>query len=493
MRRRDFLADMTATGLTLSASPLPAPAAESRPNFLIMMSDQHSPHVLGCYGDPIVQTPNLDRLARQGVVFEHAYDQAPVCVPAKTSFLTGQHPFQTRTWSNGDMLPSDTSTFAHSLGGAGYETTLAGHMHFLGPDQNHGFQNLMVGIPDPQWQNGGSLILAPFMAPGDQCDSKAGVTLAGPGNTASNVFSDAVADATAGFLRERAQKPGKPFCVVAGMLLPHPPFICSPQDWDYYRDKVTLPAVPPGYFEKLHPAMQAWRRHRGIEDLSPAEIRGARAGYYGMVAQLDRAIGRILDALRETGLDRSTVVIYSTDHGEMAGENGMWWKFNFYEGSVSVPLIISWPDHFSPGRRIREIVSHIDLRPTIEELSSGGNTGVSSGKSLLPLLQGKKAEWTNEAFSEYPMNPHGEPSMRMLRQDRWKLVHFDGMRPQLFDLEADPHEFQDLGDDPAHAEIREALHAKVLEGWSSGSLQDISKFPGKPFLWNDLRGVSGMT
>jgi choline-sulfatase len=467
VRRREFLVDLAASS-AVSASPAPAAPAstESRPNFLILMSDQHSPHVLGCYGDPVIVTPNLDGLAHRGVVFEHAYCQSPVSVPSKMSLLTGQHPFEHKTWSNGDMLPSDTTTFAHSLGAAGYETTLIGHMHFLGPDQWHGFQNLMVGMPGPQWP-GGSLILPPFMRAGAQCDSKQGVTLAGPGSTAYNVFSEDVATTTAGFLRAQAQKPGKPFCVLAGMLLPHPPFICSQNDWDTYRDRVTLPEVPPGYFEKLHPAMQAWRKNRGIEDLSATEIRAARAAYYGMVAQLDRAVGRVLDALRESGLDRNTVVIYTTDHGEMAGENGLWWKFNFYEGSVSVPLLISWPDRIRPGRRVREIVSHIDLRPTIEELCGAGNSGVAGGKSLLPLVEGKESAWANETFSEYPMNTHSEPSMRMVRQGRWKLVHFDGMRPQLFDLEADPHEFQDLGEDRAHAEIREKMHARVLAGWSS--------------------------
>jgi len=469
MNRRGFLTGVMAPGVgALGAQKSGARArnAGDQPNFLILISDQHNPHVLGCYGDKIVRTPNMDALAEKGVVFEHAYCASPLCVPSRMSFMTGMQPCETKVWGNGDILPSDVSTFAHCLGGLGYETALIGHMHFLGLDQWHGFDKLLVGLPGPQYPNGAPP-LPPSLMVGARCDSREAVTLAGPGRMAYGVFTEAVGKTTADYLRQKGKEKGRPFCAVAGMLLPHPPFICDKAEWDYYLDRVTLPQVPAGYFDKLHPAIKLWRKHRGIEDLTPDEIRRARAAYYSLVTQTDRQVGLALDALRETGLDKNTVVIYTSDHGEMAGENGMWWKFNFYEGSVSVPLIVSCPEKFQSGRRVKALASLTDVGPTLVDLASTEAMPGATGKSLAPLLRGEKTDRADEAFSEYSLTPHGESPMRMVRSGRWKLVHHEGQRPQLFDLESDPHELNDLAEDPAHAEVRKRLGERVLTGWSA--------------------------
>jgi len=178
-------------------------------------------------------------------------------------------------------------------------------------------------------------------------------------------------------------------------------------------------------------------------------------------------VGKVLDALGQAGLEQDTCVIYTSDHGEMAGENGMWWKTNFYEGAVTVPLIGSHPGRFRPGTRVREVVSLIDVSATLRDIAGTGPMPTSSGRSLVPLLEGRTTAWPNEALSELPAIDIGPiPAVRMIRKGTWKLVNFNGMRPQLFNLEQDPHEFWDLGSAPAYSKIRGELLAKSRQNWS---------------------------
>lgn len=471
MRRRNFLGMLAAPALPGSGPAQQGHAGNTkdRPNFLVLMSDQHSPHVLGCDGDKVVRTPNLDALAADGALFENAYCQSPVCVPSRMSFLTGQQPFEIKVWTNGDTLASDVSTFAHSLGAAGYETTLIGRMHFNGVDQWHGFEKRLVGSLSPIYPHI-SYPLPPRLLVGARGSSRESVRLAGPGKTAYQVYDAEVTKTTADFLRQKAKESDRPFCIVSGFVLPHCPYICSKEDWDYYLRRVTLPRIPQQFFENLHPAIKTWRKNRQTEYLTEEEILRARAGYYGLVTQFDRQVGLMMDALKATGLDKNTVVIYTTDHGEMAGEHGMWWKSNFYEAAVSVPLIISSPERFKPGRRVKEVVSLTDLGPTMVDLAGSDKMPEASGASLAPLLRAERVDWANEAFSEYAPSA-GVPAMRMVRSGKWKLVHYEGLRPQLFDLENDPDEFEDLGNSPGHTEIRNQLHERVLTAWSAEELK----------------------
>ena len=454
MNRRTFLGVAASGGAAAVAQP------GGQPNFLILLSDQHSPHVLGCYGDRVVQTPNLDRLASRGVLFEHAYCQAPLCVPSRMSFLTGLQPSQSRVWTNSDTLPSDIPTFAHALGAAGYQTALIGRMHFNGPDQRHGFDQRLVGDVTPAFPDRG-IPLTPQLLPGATNSSRLSVSIAGPGKTAYQVFDEDVTKATVDYLRGAASTK-RPFCAVSGFVLPHSPFVCPESFWRYYYDRVTAPPLPPGYLAALHPAIQTWRKARGVDDLTTEEIRRARAGYYGLVAQFDGMVGRILEALRESGMENDTVVVYTSDHGEMAGENGMWWKMNFYEGSVTVPLIVA-SSRFRPARRASETVSLVDIAPTLCELA-GAPQVQGSGKSLVPVLSGTATAPPTDALSELaPMGP--VPATRMIRRGKWKLVHFHGMRPQLFDLERDPREQHDLGESAEFRAVRDELTAAVMRDW----------------------------
>lgn len=472
VQRRQFLEILGASALgavvpTKVVASTRVPKSDPRPNILIIMADQHNPHVLGCYGDPIVKTPHLDALAASGVLFKNTYCQAPLCVPSRMSFLTARYPYQNRIWTNAGALPSQVCTFPYVLGAGGYETALIGRMHFLGLDQWHGFERRLVGSITPMLPNG-HWPLPPKLLIGAEGNSRAALDTAGPGKTAYQVYDEQVTDAAVQYLHQKATNNDRPFCAVVGYVLPHPPYICPKDLWLYYRDRVTVPPVPAGYFEHLHPAIRQWRKASGLVDLTSEEIRKARAGYYGLVTYHDSMIGRVLRSLEETpDLRRNTIIIYTSDHGDMAGENGMFWKSNLYQGSVTVPLIVACPDRFKAGQQRDEIVSLFDVGPTVVELGQAGPWPNAVGKSFAPLLSGRSTNWVNEAFSEFPQSSSGVPTARMIRSGKWKLVYFEGMRPQLFDLEADPHEFHDLGENPEYEQIRAKLVDKVLQGWSA--------------------------
>ncbi len=439
----------------------------SQPNILLMMSDQHSGQVLGCAGDPVVRTPNLDALAERGTMFESCHCAAPLCVPSRMTMLTGRHCSEIGVWSNNCHLASDIPTFCHALGIAGYETVLCGRMHFVGPDQRHGFQSRIMGDVSGQTHPGGPVPNMPRPLLGATGQSYNAVAVAGPGRTAYQAYDEAVLATATEWMQARADSDDdRPFLLTAGFVLPHCPFVAREDLYEYYYERVEMPEIPDGYLDDLHPAMKAWREARGIEGLTDEQIRRARAGYYGMVEHFDEIVGGMLRALRDTGLAEDTVVIYVSDHGESAGKNGLWWKSQFYDHAVGVPMIVAGPG-IPQGRR-SEVVSLLDVAPTLTELAGAPGLPLPSGQSLLPLMRDElSAPWRDEAFSEmisfgalYPYQG------RMIRRGPWKLIHYEGCEePMLFNLDEDPDEFEDRAGDPSCGDARDYLEDRVLEGW----------------------------
>jgi len=439
-----------------------------RPNILLIMSDQHNPHVLGCAGDEVVRTPNLDRLAADGVHFTANYCPAPLCVPSRMAFLTGRYPSDNRVWTNHCVLNTLTPTFAHSLAAAGYETILCGRMHFRGADQRHGFTARHVGeaggsIPGVSKIDLGHI---PVSTTG-QC--REAVDVFGPGRTSYQVFDEHITEAARRLLLERKSGGAqKPFAMVVGFVLPHCPYICPKDLYAEYHGRVTIPEFPDGYFSRQHPAIQDWRRRRGILDVPEETTRGAKAAYYGLVTHMDALIGSILETLADAGLGDDTVVVYTSDHGEMVGEHGMWWKSNFYEGSAGVPLIVSAPGRFAAGASISKVTSLLDIAPTLIELAGAEPLPQARGHSLLPLLRGEDAaDWPDVAFCEhYTSSRRSDPPCRMVRKGPWKLNCYYGYdTPELFNLEEDPEEMNDLVADPSLTARREELLGLVMDGW----------------------------
>ncbi|MHC4916939.1 MAG: sulfatase-like hydrolase/transferase [Planctomycetota bacterium] len=451
-------------------------AAGERPNILVLMSDQHNVGFMGCAGESLVRTPNLDRLAAGGTRFSAAYCASPLCVPSRMSFMTSRTPSRNRVWNNHHVLSSAIPTWAHYLGAAGYETALIGRMHFVGADQRHGFElrphgEFSAGHPGNTQVGGERFRHYPGKTTGQ---NRAAVEVAGTGHSTYQWFDDRVAGAACDYLRERAEDPGsgRPFAAVAGFLLPHCTFVSPKELFDYYYERVEVPELP----ERMPPAVERYRRFRGLTDpeLPDERVRIARAAYYGMCEFFDRQVGRVLDCLDETGLAENTLVVYCSDHGEQAGEHGCWWKSTYYQGSAGVPLVARLPGTVAAGAVSDAVCSLMDLGPTFCEAAGAEPMRAADGRSLWGTLRGDHAaDWPDETFSELVDVRTGEsdhpclPS-RMVRSGRWKLwTHedADGLPPVLFDLEADAAEMSDLGSDPAHAEVRESLLARVRDGW----------------------------
>ncbi len=479
--RRDFLATVgvAATGMTLGSSQdgkIPSKSKSGRPNILVIMTDQHSKYFLGCYGNEIVRTPNLDRLASEGMRFTDTYCSSPLCVPSRMSFMTGRTPSRNRVWNNQGILGSGVPTWAHVLAAEGYETSLVGRMHFSGPDQRHGFVSRPIGeysATHPGSPYKSSHPGAKIYYHGGSGQSRSCVEQAGRGTTSYQHFDEVITEAACKYLRTRAAAPEQPFAATIGLVLPHCPFIAPKHLFDYYYNKIDLPRSSGN-----EPAtIRRFRKLRGILEPLPLErIRVARAAYYGMCEHVDMLIGNIFACLEDTGLAENTLVIYCTDHGEMAGDHGCWWKSNYYEGSVGIPMIARLPGVVPTGSACDAVCNLMDLGPTLSEVAGVEMPG-TDGRSLWSTLQGDHPkEWCNETFSEL-CDRVGDlylPS-RMIRSGRWKLWVYpdeENLPPALFDLDSDPLEMNDLGQDPAAAKVREELLAKVFAHWSSQDVHD---------------------
>jgi choline-sulfatase len=453
-------------------------AAQDQPNLLYIHSDQHSPYVTGCYGDPLVETPNLDRLAAEGVVLENTYCPSPICVPSRMSMLSGRFPYENDVWANSHGLDPAIPTFAHSMGAAGYNPVLVGRMHAVGPDQLHGYSERLVGDHGPnqiggKGANHGSL-------GGTAGPARVSLEKSGHGQSAYQVHDEDVTAATVDYLnrlgvQKRAGQSYEPFSLTVGYMLPHQPFVARLEDYALYRDKITLPQNLESFSDDLHPHIHMWRRESGIEEVSDTEILNARAAYWALVHRMDIMIGQILKALQLNGLEENTLIVYMSDHGEQVGEHGLWWKQTFYEDSVKVPAILSWPGKLPAGLRNMNITSSLDLNATMLDAMSAPQLPHSRGRSLLPLLRDPdNTQWEDVAFSEFcldngsgggPAGPDGAVYQRMVRRGDWKLNYYYKQPSQLFNLAEDPRELNDRINDPACKDLVEQLTQDVLNGW----------------------------
>ena len=458
---------------------------DTRPNVLFIQSDQHCAAVTGCYGDPVVQTPNLDRLAARGVVMDSAYCASPICVPSRSSLLTGRHPFENRVWTNMHMLDSAIPTMAHAMGAAGYRPVQVGRLHFNGPDQLHGYAERFVGDHGPNYAGGapvdhGSLV-------GTTGPHRVSLHKSGHGQSAYEVHDEHVIRTAVDLIegidsRKRDGEQTAPFSISLGLMLPHQPYVARERDYDMYRGTVPMPSRPEPFGDAIHPYLRWWREQCGIAEVTRDEVLRARTAYWALVTRMDAMIGDVLDALERSGLSGETLVVYTSDHGDLLGEHGLWWKQTFYEESVRVPMVLSWPDVLPQGSRCARVVSHMDLNATVLDAIGAPELPRSRGRSFLGLLRESGTPWDDVAFSEYCTDSTSEAlagglrstlpdagrngwQHRMVRRGDWKLVYYRGMEPQLFNLKEDPGEMHDLAADPGYRTVRNDLVFEVLEGW----------------------------
>ena len=449
--------------------------ADSKPNFLIVMTDQHDPMRSAPYGHPFVRTPSMDRLAREGVTFRHAYCNTPLCAPSRMSFMTGRYVHHIGAWDNSTPHRSDLVTWAHQLRALGYDAVLSGKMHFLGLDQRHGFREQIAA--DLHAENRHAIFSwSEVDGPVRAAREWRLVEESGPGTSEVIEYDDRAERAALDYLREPTRQE-QPFALCVGLIAPHDPWIVPEPYFSMYYPDVDLPDLPDGHVDNLPPALRVLRdRHRMAGPFTEEQIRKTRAAYYGMVTRVDEQIGRLLDCLDEQGLAENTVVIHTSDHGEMLGEHGLWRKSNFYEQSARVPLQVRLPDGAHAGRWVEECVSLVDATAAILDLA-----GVPPGQlvdqrldgtSLVACLRGD-LPWRDAVFCEYLAHGNDRPRA-MLRRGDWKLTygHVKDGQPQveLYDLAGDPGEFTNLAGRPDHRVVQATLTAELLAHWDPAAL-----------------------
>lgn len=439
-------------------------------NILFIFSDQHAQKVSGAYGDPIVKTPNIDRLASEGVRFDNAYCPSPICVPSRMSALTSRWPHRQQCWTNDDILKSDLPTWLHCAGAAGIDPVLIGRMHAIGPDQMHGYASREVGDHSPN--DPGSARQSMGVLEGANDPNPESLKNSGAGMSAYQAKDEDVTRASVNWLHETGAAKlanGEPFCLTVGLMLPHPPYVAEKELFDLYYDQVLEPEISP---EDIQGDFHTWwRSARDIEGLSKSDIRRARAAYWALVHRMDEMIGRILRALEDIGAMDDTLIVYASDHGDHLGERGLWWKHTFFEESVKVPLIMRLPGTLPAGETREQVVNLVDLSQTLLEAMGADQLPHADGKSFWPVAIDTSKPWKNETFSEYctdavPAWTGGRAvRQRMIRSDNWKLAVYDSDPPLLFDLATDPNELRNRAHDPDCAEILKTLSARLFEGW----------------------------
>ncbi|EWY42689.1 choline-sulfatase [Skermanella stibiiresistens SB22] len=445
-----------------------------RPNILILMADQLTPAVLAAYGGGPARTPNIDALSAGGVTFDSAYCNSPLCAPSRYVFMSGRLPSAIGAYDNSADFPSDIPTFAHYLRHAGYQTILSGKMHFCGPDQLHGFeQRLTTDIYPadygwtPDWDD--------FQHRPSWYHNMSSVTEAGPCVRTNQLdFDEEVVFAARRKLFDMARaRDERPFCMVVSMTHPHDPYAITEEYWNRHTDdEITPPrvAVAP---DRLDPHSLRLRHVCDMDNsgITERHVHAARRAYCGAVSFIDDQIGILMAALRDSGQAENTVVILLSDHGEMLGERGLWYKMSFFEGACRIPLIVNAPGRFAP-RRVRHAVSSIDLLPTLVELAHDGTAPPYAtpieGRSLLPHLNGTGGH--DEVIGEYLAEGAIAPIV-MIRRGTEKFIHSPVDPDQFHDLAEDPDELVNLAEAPALADAVAAYRAEVAERWDLAALR----------------------
>ncbi|MFT6022850.1 MAG: choline-sulfatase [Ascidiaceihabitans sp.] len=443
----------------------------AQPNILIVMVDQLNGTLFPDGPADWLHAPNLKKLAAKSTRFQNAYTASPLCAPGRAAFMSGQLPSATGVYDNAAEFTSSIPTYAHHLRRAGYQTCLTGKMHFVGPDQMHGFEERLttdIYPADFGWT-------PDYRKPGERIDwwyhNMGSVTGAGVAEISNQMeYDDEVAyNATRKIYDLSRGKDDRPWCLTVSFTHPHDPYVTRKKYWDLYEDcehlLPTVPAIPyedqDSHSKRIFDAND-WRSF----DITETDIKRSRRAYFSNISYLDDKIGEVLEALE--GSRQEAIIVFVSDHGDMLGERGLWFKMSFYEGSSRVPMMICAPD-MEPGL-ITTPVSNIDVCPTLCDLAGVSMAEVepwTTGQSVKPMGQG--VERTEPVAMEYAAEGSYAP-MVSLRYGKWKYNRCTLDPDQLFDMENDPHELTNLADVAAHKGTLDQLRAKADARW------DLDKF-----------------
>ena len=414
------------------------------PNFLFLIADEYRKDALGCLGSPAI-TPNLDALAARGTLFTSAYTPSPMCVPARAALATGQPVFESEHWDSAKPYAGLPGNWMGQLREAGVPSVSIGKLHFRSADDDNGWSEeiMPMHVVGEGW--------AEAMLRDELPDySASAAELAEDVGEGSSTYTDydlAITEAAERWLGEQ-QAGGDPWALSLSWVSPHYPLTCPAEFLALYDEDSLSPPLPKPELP-LHPALDTVRNFFCYDRyFDEPTRRRARAAYFGLCSFLDHQVGRVLTVLQARGLAEDTVVVFTSDHGEMLGDRGFWTKQTLYDSSVGVPMIVAGPD-VGVARRDTP-VSLLDIRPTA--LAATGvreDARARPGRDLRQLALAEDPE--REVLAEYHDGGSTTGSF-MLRWGRWKYVHHVGLAAQLFDMQADPTETHDLASDPAYAE-----------------------------------------
>lgn len=467
----------------------------NRPNFLFILTDQQRFDTLGCNGNPVMRTPHLDQMAAEGVNLTNVFVQCPMCMPSRASLATGRYPSVHRARWNGVGLPATERTFMQELQERGYHTALFGKLHLLphqsrkADDPTFGYETaVMAEHPRPHWASAYRDWLKEKY-PESEAETRLRthseeLQVHVPDRPAAAYYSTWVGDETVRFLQS---KPREPFFATMGFFDPHHPF-SPPEPYASMYDpgEVPQPIRRPGelddkpphfkdtHYGRVNPILGFHSDNPGkgapvmvqpdLSQVSPEMWGRLIAHYYGMVSLIDDQVGRVLQVLRETGLDENTVVIFTSDHGELLGDHGLLFKGpHHYDSILRVPTLVRWPEHLPAGRRCDGLVELIDLPSTILDMAGIPQPQGMQGRSLVPLLRGDTDTGRDSVLVERP-DLYWHLDMKTLRTRRWKLTYYAN-KPfgELYDMENDPHEFVNLWDDPGSAQVKQEMIQLLLD------------------------------
>lgn len=455
-----FFVTVAALALLLGTRAIADAATTAGPyNVLVLMTDEHNPRILGCAGDPLVQTPTLDSLAATGVRFTAAYCQNPICVPSRVSLVSGRMPSNLNTFGNTEnQRYEDVTTLADLFMKAGYQVAWLGKSHWGNPR----FPNY---APREMGENGRG-------ERGNRLPQQSVVSTWPVERNPEHLTANAALE----FLGKHKDRP---FFLGVSFSKPHFPFTIQQKYYDLYKGKVTPPRVSDRLLAELPAVSKEEREKYNHAGATAEELLRTKAMYYGMVTYVDEEFGRIVRRLDELGLREKTIILYTADHGEMLGDRGLWYKNSFYDGSVSIPFIWSFPAALPRGKVVTTPAMNLDVFPTLADLCQLPKPDGLEGSSLVPVMQGRDDGRNRYALSE---NFRGNFAGRMIRTARWKYFFYNNGEEYLYDLQADPGEETNLVTDPRHRRLADEFKRKASTGWvlPRRGIRDITGAPADP-------------
>ncbi|OXC71754.1 choline-sulfatase [Caballeronia sordidicola] len=454
-----------------------------QPNIIFIMADQLAAHALAAYGNTVCKTPHLDKLATDGTVFENANCAYPLCAPSRFALMSGRLASRIGAYDNAAEFPASVPTFAHYLRDAGYYTCLSGKMHFVGPDQHHGFEDRLtteIYPSDFSWTP------KTYEEVGDPERPEHHVKTQGVSSVETVADASAVArsmqiDYDEEVARRAIQQiydwrrygDGRPLFMTISFTQPHDPYVSTPEFWNLYKDEeIDEPRVQRIDLDKMDSHSRGLYFHYGLDKFNVTDevYRRARRGYYAMISYIDQKVGEIRAALEATGMAKDTILIFTSDHGDMVGERGLWFKKNLFQPALSVPLFFHDPSSKGLGR-VRAPVSLVDVLPTLVEIATGSHDAIVTeyeGSSLLPLMKNDDPE--RIVFAEHLDGGTKAPRV-MVRRGKYKLVYSEAYAPQFYNLEADPGEVTNLAESAEAQPIFDELRSLLMETWNLDDLR----------------------